>query len=89
MNNDWLNHPALKNLNPAKKQLLQELMTNSNGLSMDKMLPLLMGANSKMKSQGLSFTPQETAAITELLSARLSPAERTRFEMLRKMMGNM
>lgn len=86
MNTDWINHPAMKNIHPAKKQILLELSKNSKNLTFDKLLPLMMSTNTKLKSQGLNFTQQETDLITEILSANLSPAERQKFETLRKMM---
>ena len=86
MNTDWINHPAMKNIHPAKKQILLELSKNSKNLTFDKLLPLMMSTNTKLKSQGLNFTQQETDLITEILSANLSPAERQKFEALRKMM---
>lgn len=86
MNSDWLNHPSMKNIHPAKKQILQELMKNSNNLTFDKMLPLLVSTNSKLKSQGLSFTKPENDLIIDLLTSNLSPNERKKFEAIRKMM---
>lgn len=86
MNTDWINHPAMKNIHPAKKQILLELSKNSKNATMDKLLPLMMNANTKLKSQGLNFSQQETDLITEILTANLSPAERQKFEMLKKMM---
>ena len=86
MNTDWINHPAMKNIHPAKKQILLELSKNSKNLTFDKLLPLMMSTNTKLKSQGLNFTQQETDLITEILSANLTPAERQKFETLKKMM---
>lgn len=86
MNTDWINHPAMKNIHPAKKQILLELSKNSKNASMDKLLPLMMSANTKLKSQGLNFSQQESDLIIDILSANLSPAERQKFEMLKKMM---
>lgn len=86
MNNDWINHPAMQNMHPAKKQLLLELSKNTKNQTLDKLLPLMMSTNSKMKSQGLNFTKQETDLITEILTTNLSPADRTKFETLKKMM---
>ncbi|WP_066715774.1 hypothetical protein [Clostridium sp. Marseille-P299] len=86
MNTDWINHPAMKNIHPAKKQILLELSKNSKNASFDKILPLMMSTNNKLKSQGLNFSQQETDLITEILSANLTPADRQKFEMLKKMM---
>jgi len=86
MNNDWLNHPAMKNIHPVKKQILQDLMKNSNNLTFDKMLPLLVSTNAKLKAQGLSFTKQETDLITELLTSNLTPNDIAKFEAIKKMM---
>ena len=86
MKNDWLNHESLKNMHPAKKQIIQEFMKESKGLPMEQSLPNLMKANNKMKSLGLSFTKQESDVIMSLLTANMSPTEMARFEMIRRMM---
>lgn len=89
MNTDWINHPSMKNISPAKKLIIQEVMKNANNnLSLDKMLPLLMSTNNKMKAQGLSFTKQESDLITELLTSNLTPNEKMKFEAIKKMIPN-
>lgn len=85
MNTDFLNHPSLKNMHPAKKQIIFELTKNIKNVSMENMLPLILSTNNKMKEQGLSFTKQENDLLTEILMSKMSPAEKLKAETLLKM----
>ena len=85
-NNDWLNHPALSKMEPAKKEIMQQLIQSSRGKSMPQMIPLLQAATAKMKQQNLSFSKEENALIMELISQSMSPAEKKQFEKIKKML---
>ncbi|ABX41273.1 hypothetical protein [Lachnoclostridium phytofermentans] len=88
MNTDWMNNESLRNMHPYKKQVMLELIKESQGLSMERALPNLMKANSKLKAMSMDFTPQEVNVITDLLTANMSPADKMKLEMLKKMMPN-
>lgn len=85
-NNDWLNHPALSKMEPAKKEIMRQLIQASRGKSMPQMIPLLQAATAKMKQQNLSFSKEENALIMELISQSMSPAEKKQFEKIKKML---
>ena len=86
------NHPVFQQMLPQKQKLLLECVrlstesSHSEGVSFDKTLPILLAMHQKMQKQGLNFTPEERNVLMDLLSSGLSPAERSRFEMMKKMM---
>ena len=86
------NHPIYQKMQPEKQKLLQECvrLTGGNshpeGVSFDKMLPIMLAMHQKMQKQGLTFTAEERNVLIDVLSAELSPAERARMEMMKKMM---
>ena len=46
----------------------------------------MLAMHKKMQKQGLNFTAEERNVLIDVLSAELSPAERARMEMMKKMM---
>ena len=83
----WINHPAMKNLDARKLAILIDLMNEADGKPTEKALPLLVKTNAKMKSQGLSFTPEETDLLVEILTKDMSAADKQKVEMLKKMIA--
>ncbi|BCN31994.1 hypothetical protein [Anaeromicropila herbilytica] len=87
-NMSWINHPAMKNIDPRKLAVLVELIGDAEGKPLDKSLPSLMSANAKLKTMGLSFTAEETNLILEILTKDMSPSEKQKFNSMRVMMEN-
>ena len=83
----WTNNPNIKNIDPRKLQILLDLMKEAEGKSMDKLIPLIISANKRLKEQNLSFTKSESDIMIEILTKNMSPKEKMQFEMLRKMMS--
>ena len=86
------NHPIYQKMQPEKQKLLQECVrltggdSHSEEVSFDKMLPIMLAMHQKMKKQGVNFTAEERDVLIDVLSAELSPSERARMEMMKKMM---
>lgn len=86
------NHPIYQKMQPEKQKLLQECIrltggdSHSEGVNFDKMLPIMLAMHQKMQKQGLNFTAEERNVLIDVLSAELSPSERARMEMMKKMM---
>ena len=86
------NHPIYQKMQPKKQKLLQECVrltegdSHSEGVSFDKMLPIMLAMHQKMKKQGVNFTAEERDVLSDVLSAERSPSERARMEMMKKMM---
>jgi len=82
----WINHPAMKNVDARKLAILVELMNEAEGKPVEKSIPLLMNANKKLKEQNLAFNKDESDLITEILTKNMTPADKAKLEMLKKMM---
>lgn len=86
------NHPIYQKMQPEKQKLLQECVrltggdSHSEGVNFDKILPIMLAMHQKMKKQGVNFTAEERDVLIDVLSAELSPSERARMEMIKKMM---
>ncbi len=82
----WTNHPKMKNVDPRKLAIFLEIIREAEGKSMDKLIPLLMNTNKKLKEQNLTFSKDESDILMEIFTKNMSPKEKAQFEMLRKMM---
>lgn len=79
-------YPEYQKLSPLKQTFLMEIVHDSKGLGTDGALPLLLKAQNRMKTLGIHFSREESAFLTTVLMSDLSPADRTKFELLKKMM---
>ena len=79
------NMPVYQKLTPEKKQIITDLLKEANNTPMDKSLPLLLKTNARMKALGISFTKEETSLLLDVLMKDMTPAERSRFEAVRKL----
>ncbi len=87
MDTQWLNHPSLQKMDPAKKAIMLEFIKETEGKPMDKAMKSVATANAKLKAMNLTFTQEETNLITDILMSRMSPAQRTQAEMMKNMMN--
>jgi hypothetical protein len=84
---EWINHPAMKNIDARKLAVLVDLANEAEGKPADKALPILIKANAKMKALGLNFSPDETNLMVEILTKDMSPADKHKLEMIKKMIA--
>lgn len=80
------NNSKMKDVDPRKLAILMELVKEAEGKPMDKLIPLIISTNKKLQAQNLSFTKDESDIMIEILTKNMSPKEKARFEMLRKLM---
>lgn len=83
----WTNNPKIRNIDPRKLTILLELVKEAEGKPMDKLVPLIMSTNKKLKEDNLTFTKDESDVMVEILTKNMSPKEKMQFELLRKMMA--
>lgn len=76
-------HEIFKTMHPVKIQVMKELVESMEGKSMKEAAPLLMNATAKLKSNNMSFTPQETTILLEILTKDMSPQEKAKVEMMK------
>ena len=83
MNENWKNHPKLKQINPKKLEIMEFLIQQCQGKSLEMILADLMAASSRLSEQGLSFTNTETSIILDALKEGMSSEEQQRIDTLR------
>lgn len=80
-------YDIFKNMHPVKLQVMKELAENMKGKPMKDAAPYLMAASSKLKANNLSFTPEETSVLMEILTKDMNPKERAKVEMMKNMVN--
>lgn len=85
MDNNWMNNPAFKNINPQKLLLLNQLLGQASSKSKDELIPFFIAASSKASSMGMSFNDAETDLIITALTSNMSAQDKGRVETIRKL----
>ena len=71
-------YDIFKTMHPVKLQVMKELAENMQGKSMKDAAPLLMAATTKLKNHNLSFSPEESKVLLEILTRNMSPQEKAK-----------
>lgn len=79
----WLNHPAIKDIDPAKLAFIISYAESSKGKTSEQMLPLLLQANAGMKAQNLTFTKDEQDLLIDVLSEDMSKEDKNKLDMMK------
>ncbi len=85
MDNNWMNNPAFKDINPQKLLLLNQLLGQASSKSKNELIPFFIAASSKASSMGMSFTDAETNLIITALTSNMSDQDKNRVETIRKL----
>lgn len=65
--NEWMNNPAMQNLDPVKLQLIQMAASQTSGKSGRDLAPIMMALISNANQKGVQFTEDEISLILEIL----------------------
>ena len=86
---DWLNNPALKNMDPAKIELFKLAASQVEGKHGNAMAPVMMSLIMNANKKGIQFTPDEISLILQVLKQGKSPAEQQNIDQMVQMVHNM
>ena len=86
---DWINDPALKNMDPAKLELFKFAASQVEGKSGNAMAPIMMSLITNAHKKGIQFTPDEIALILNLLKQGKSPSEQQNIDRTVQMVTTM
>lgn len=81
----WINHPAMEHIDPRKLAILVDLANEAEGKPLEQSLPFIMNANTKLRSQNLSFSKEENELLVEVLSKDMSPQDKMKLDMMKRM----
>ncbi len=78
--NEWMNNPAMKNLDPVKLQLIQMAASQTAGKSGKDLAPIMMALITNANKKGISFSSDEMGLILEMLKDGKSKEEQTQID---------
>ena len=64
--NEWLNHPALKNMDPVKLELIKLAAKQTEGKNGKSLAPVMMSLISSAHKKGITFSPEEMSFVLEI-----------------------
>lgn len=73
--NDWMNHPAMKNIDPIKLELIRSAASQTRGKSGKALVPVMAALISSANKRGIQFTPDEATLILDILKEGKSAEE--------------
>lgn len=74
------------NIDPKKLLIIEEFKRMAAGKNSDEILPLILAVSQKSQKMGLSFTKDETVYLVEQLKGSMPEKERSKVDMIMKMM---
>ncbi len=83
LNIDFTENPRLKNIDPLKLKIINEIQRKSKNRSIEELLPEIMKINQELNRRNMSFTKEETSVLLDVIEENLSPEEKQRFAMLK------
>ena len=65
--NEWMNNPAMKNIDPIKLELIQMAASQTAGKSGRDLAPIMMALITNANKKGISFSGDEMSLILEIM----------------------
>lgn len=86
---DWLNDPALQNMDPVKKELFRTAAKQTSGKSGNSMASTLMSIITTANRKGIRFTSEEISLILKIMKQGKSPQEQLQIDRTVQMVTSM
>ena len=65
--NEWMNNPAMKNIDPVKLELIRMAAEKTSGKSGRDLAPIMLALITSANKKGIRFSPDEMSLILEIL----------------------
>lgn len=80
-----MNHPAMKNIDPVKLELIKKASGQTAGKSGNALAPVMLSLITAANKKGIRFTPDEMTLILEVLKEGKSKEEQAEIDKTVKM----
>ena len=87
--NEWMDHPAMKNIDPAKLELIKMAAQKTSGKSGRDLAPVMLALITSANKQGLRFSPDEVSLILEILKDGKSREEQAQIDRTMRMTSSL
>lgn len=78
--NNWMEHPMLQKMDPAKLELIRTAAAETNGKSGNDLAPILLALITNANKKGIRFSPDEISLILELFKEGKSKEEQMQID---------
>ncbi len=78
--NEWMNHPLLNQMDPAKRELIQMAASRTEGKSGKELMPIMMALITGANKKGIQFTSEETELFFEMMKEGKSAEEKAQID---------
>ena len=78
--NEWMNNPAMKNIDPIKLELIQMAVSQTAGKSGRDLAPIMMALITNANKKGISFSGDEMSLILEIMKDGKSQDEQAQID---------
>ncbi|HJA13078.1 MAG TPA: hypothetical protein H9799_09070 [Candidatus Mediterraneibacter merdipullorum] len=85
MDSEWMNNPAMKNMDPAKVELIRMAAEQTAGKSGKDLAPVMLALITGANRQGIRFTPDEVTLILEILKKGKNKKEQSQIDRMMQM----
>lgn len=85
MSGNWMDDPAVAQIDKAKLDFLQALVFESQSLKKEQMMPFLMSIAKRGADQHISFSNEEIKTITDTIRKYSSSEELNKIDKLMKL----
>ena len=87
--NNWMEHPMLQKMDPAKLELIRTAATKTNGKSGNDLAPILLTLITNANKKGIRFSPDEISLILELIKEGKTQKEKEQIDRTIQMVMSM
>ena len=78
--NEWMNNPAMKDIDPVKLELIQMAASQTAGKSGRDLAPIMMALITNANKKGISFSGDEMSLILEIMKDGKSKDEQAQID---------
>lgn len=73
--NNWMEHPAMQNIDPVKLELIKLAAERTKGKTGNSLASILLTLITSAKKKNIQFTPEEVSLIMEIMKEGKTPDE--------------
>lgn len=77
---EWMNHPAMKNLDPVKLELIRNAAKQTEGKTGKALAPVMLSLIVSANKRGIRFTTEETDLILAIMKEGKSDSEKKQID---------
>lgn len=86
--NEWMNHPAMENIDPMKLELIKAAAQQTQGKSGKSLAPVMMALISSATRKGIRFQPEEISLIMGIIKEGKSKEEQEQIDGMMQMVSS-